>query len=116
MACYSVLPLCHRSHYMYQQRRTCHQSPPNTVSSAGLASLLSLSDCSMNMFLGLFIILVISHCTPIQYAARMILNLHSTAHTIIHNDISVEDSACVGAIGREFSCVVDVVDTLLVVQ
>ena len=101
---------------MYQQRRTCHQSPPNTVSSAGLASLLSLSDCSMNMFLGLFIILVISHCTPIQYAARMILNLHSTAHTIIHNDISVEDSACVGAIGREFSCVVDVVDTLLVVQ
>jgi len=34
MECYSVLPrLCHRSHYMYQQHRTCHESPPSTVSS-----------------------------------------------------------------------------------
>lgn len=36
----------------------------------------------------MFIIWVISRCTPTQYAQRMILSLHSTTNTVMHNDNS----------------------------
>ena len=49
-----------------------------------------------------------SHHTPTWYEPKVNLILHSTAHTTVYNGsvASVIGSVNVGAVAREFSCVV----------
>jgi GTP-sensing pleiotropic transcriptional regulator CodY len=57
-----------------------------------------------------------NHHTPIQYKPKVNLILHSTAHNCSvqwQYGNSVKDSANVGAIAREFSCVVNMAGKLL---